>query len=124
MSVAIQQQAGCRLLQGAREEAAFSAVAALEAAPERLWLPLAAAVAPLLEASPPLLSLADTQRLLLRLQVRQKRHPSHCKHDLSTAECCLIKGLPNSPGPGRDMQRLLLRLHVRCKQLAPTSRQS
>jgi hypothetical protein len=44
-------------------------VAALAAAPHALWLPLAAAITPLLEASPPALSLDDMQQLLLRLQV-------------------------------------------------------
>jgi hypothetical protein len=56
-------------LQEVREEAAAAAVGALAAAPDALWLPLAAAVAPLLEVSPPVLSLADMQQLLLRLQV-------------------------------------------------------
>lgn len=55
--------------QEAREEAAAAAVAALAVAPHDLWLPLAAAVTPLLEASPPALSLDDMQQLLLRLQV-------------------------------------------------------
>ena len=44
-------------------------MAALAVAPHALWLPLAAAVTPLLEAAPPALSLADMQQLLLRLQV-------------------------------------------------------
>jgi len=58
-----------RLIPQARAQAAAAAVGALAAAPRGLWLPLAAALVPLIEATPPALPLADTQALLLRLQV-------------------------------------------------------
>ncbi len=50
-------------------------MAALDSAPLPLWLPLAAAVASLIESCPPAFDLADTHALLLRLQVNCFKFP-------------------------------------------------
>lgn len=59
----------CWFRRQSKAEAAAAALGALSSAPRPLWLPLAAAVAPLIDSCPPAFDLADTQALLLRLQV-------------------------------------------------------
>lgn len=81
-----------RLFPQARAQAAAAAVGALAAAPRGLWLPLAAALVPLIEATPPALPLADTQALLLRLQVPPRSSLLTFSLLLSSFRLCRTQG--------------------------------
>jgi len=82
-----------------KAEAAAAALGALSSAPRPLWLPLAAAVAPLIDSCPPAFDLADTQALLLRLQeIPEERYSLEA----------VPEGVPQLPMPGAAAEQQTL----------------
>ena len=90
----------------AKAEAAAAAMAALDSAPPQLWLPLAAAVAPLIESCPPAFDSADTEALLLRLQVCSIDHTGilEMQHVPKKQEKTIFN--PNQKLPGNQKCKL------------------